>query len=264
MFTHNLSPILFDLGFFSVRWYSLAYIVGIMFGWWYGKNIIIQKFYPIDTEIKKKFDDLITYLIFAIIIGGRAGYVIFYNLEFYFDNPIDILKIWEGGMSFHGALIGIIVVTYIFSVKKNIKIFFLLDVIACVAPVGIFFGRVANFINGELVGKVSSVSWSVIFPLIDMYPRHPSQIYEAILEGLILFIILNVVMNKKNYLIGTCSYLFLVLYGIFRIFSEIFREPDPQIGYIFNFISLGMILSFFMILIGFIIYYSIKKNDYIK
>ena len=264
MFTHNISPILFDLGFFSLRWYSLAYIIGIIFGWWYGKNIIIQKFYPIDTEIKKKFDDLITYLIFAIIIGGRAGYVIFYNLEFYFYNPIDILKVWEGGMSFHGALIGIITVTYIFSVKRNLETFFLLDVIACVAPVGIFFGRVANFINGELVGKVSDVSWSVIFPLIDMYPRHPSQIYEAILEGLVLFIILNVIISKKNYLTGTCSYLFLIFYGIFRIFSEIFREPDPQIGYFLNFISLGMILSFLMIFFGFIMYYFIKKNEEIK
>ena len=264
MFTHNFSPILFDLGFFSLRWYSLAYIIGIIFGWWYGKKMIIQKFYPIDTEINKKFDDLITYIIFAIIIGGRVGYVIFYNLEFYFYNPIDIIKIWEGGMSFHGALIGIIIVTYIFSIKKNLKTFFLLDVIACVAPVGIFFGRMANFINGELVGKVSNVPWSVIFPLVDMFPRHPSQIYEAVLEGLILFIILNTIIHKKKYISGTCSYLFLILYGLFRIFSEIFREPDPQIGYFLGFISLGMILSFFMILFGLIIYYSIKKSDEIR
>ena len=264
MLTHNISPILFDLGFFSLRWYSLAYIIGIIFGWWYGKKIIIQKFYPVDSEINKKFDDLITYIIFAIIIGGRVGYVIFYNLEFYLYNPIDILKIWKGGMSFHGALIGIIFVTYIFSIKNNLKTFFLLDVIACVAPVGIFFGRLANFINGELVGKVSNVPWSVIFPLIDMFPRHPSQIYEAILEGLILFMILNIIIRKKKYLSGTCSYLFLILYGLFRIFSEIFREPDPQIGYFLGFISLGMILSFFMIIFGLIIFYSVKKNDEIK
>ena len=138
------------------------------------------------------FDDLISYLIIGIVVGGRFGYVIFYNLDYFVNNPIDIFKIWEGGMSFHGALIGIISVTYIFSIKKNLKTFFLLDVIACVAPVGIFFGRMANFINGELVGKVSNVPWSVIFPLVDMFPRHPSQIYEAVLEGLILFIILNI------------------------------------------------------------------------
>ncbi len=261
MFTHNLSPILFDLGFFSIRWYSLAYILGIIFGWWYGKNIIIKKFHPRDVEISKKFDDLITYLIFAIIIGGRAGYIIFYNPEFYFYNPQEILKIWKGGMSFHGALIGIIIATYFFSIKKNLKPFFLLDIIACVAPVGIFFGRIANFINGELVGKISNVSWSVIFPSLDMNPRHPSQIYEAILEGLVLFVILNVIINKKEYMEGTCSYLFLILYGFFRIFSELFREPDPQIGYLFGFISLGMLLSLFMILSGLIIFYYTKKNE---
>ncbi len=261
MFTHNLSPILFDLGFFSIRWYSLAYILGIIFGWWYGKNIIIKKFHPRDVEISKKFDDLITYLIFAIIIGGRAGYVIFYNPEFYFYNPQEILKIWKGGMSFHGALIGIIIATYFFSIKKNLKPFFLLDIIACVAPVGIFFGRIANFINGELVGKISNVSWSIIFPSLDMNPRHPSQIYEAILEGLVLFVILNVIINKKEYMEGTCSYLFLILYGFFRIFSELFREPDPQIGYLFGFISLGMLLSLFMILSGLIIFYYTKKNE---
>ena len=261
MFTHNLSPILFDLGFFSIRWYSLAYIFGIILGWWFGKKIIFQKFQKTHNEISKKFDDLIAYLIFAIIIGGRAGYVIFYNFEFYFFNPIDILKIWEGGMSFHGALIGIIAATYFFSKKKNLSPLLLLDVIACVAPIGIFFGRIANFINGELVGKITSVSWSVIFPLVDMNPRHPSQIYEAIFEGLILFIILNIIINKKNYLTGTCSYLFLIFYGIFRIFSELFREPDIQIGYIFNFITMGMILSLFMILSGIALYKFTKKNE---
>ena len=261
MFTHNLSPILFDLGFFSIRWYSLAYIFGIILGWWFGKKIIFQKFQKTHNEISEKFDDLIAYLIFAIIIGGRAGYVIFYNFEFYFFNPIDILKIWEGGMSFHGALIGIIAATYFFSKKKNLSPLLLLDVIACVAPIGIFFGRIANFINGELVGKITSVSWSVIFPSVDMNPRHPSQIYEAIFEGVILFIILNIIINKKNYLTGTCSYLFLIFYGIFRIFSELFREPDIQIGYIFNFITMGMILSLFMILSGIALYKFTKKNE---
>ena len=261
MFTHNLSPILFDLGFFSIRWYSLAYIFGIILGWWFGKKIIFQKFQKTHNEISEKFDDLIAYLIFAIIIGGRAGYVIFYNFEFYFFNPIDILKIWEGGMSFHGALIGIIAATYFFSKKKNLSPLLLLDVIACVAPIGLFFGRIANFINGELVGKITSVSWSVIFPSVDMNPRHPSQIYEAIFEGLILFIILNIIINKKNYLTGTCSYLFLIFYGIFRIFSELFREPDIQIGYIFNFITMGMILSLFMILSGIALYKFTKKNE---
>ena len=198
MFTHNLDPVIFSLGIFSIRWYSLAYILGIVMGWWYGKKLISNKSELLKEKFNlKHFDDLVTYLIVSIIIGGRLGYVVFYNIQYYSSNPIDIFKIWEGGMSFHGALIGIILGVYIFSIKKKIETLFLLDVIACVSPMGIFFGRIANFINGELVGKVSSVPWSVIFPKIDLMPRHPSQLYEAILEGLILFIIINIIFKKK-------------------------------------------------------------------
>ena len=262
MFTHNLDPILFDFGFMAIRWYSLAYIAGILTGWWLGKKIIIKKFQNNDQQFNiKEFDDLITYLIISIIVGGRIGYVIFYNFEFYISNPLDIIKIWEGGMSFHGALIGIILGTYLFSFKKKISSFFLLDIIACVSPIGIFFGRIANFINGELVGKTTDVSWSVIFPTFDMLPRHPSQLYEAFLEGVILFFILNIFIFKKNYKTGTCSYLFLINYGIFRIFSEFFREPDSQLGYLFNIISMGTILSLLMIFFGIVLLYFVKKND---
>ena len=162
-------------------------------------------------------------------------------------------------MSFHGALVGIILGTYWFSKKKNIPTFFLLDIIAFVAPIGIFFGRIANFINGELVGKTTNVFWGIIFPNTDNEIRHPSQLYEAFLEGVVLFIIMNLILFKKNYKIGTCSYVFLIFYGIFRIFSEFFREPDAQIGYLFNLVSMGTILSFFMILAGTIIF--LKKND---
>ena len=235
MFTHNLDPILFDFGFIAIRWYSIAYIAGILFGWWLGKKIIIKRFQNTGRQFDlKEFDNLITYLIISLIVGGRVGYVIFYNLGYYILNPLDIIKIWEGGMSFHGALIGITIGTYLFSKKKKISSFFLLDVIACVSPIGIFFGRIANFINGELIGKTTNISWSVIFPATDMLPRHPSQLYEAFLEGIVLFIILNTYILKKNYRTGSCSSLFLILYGLFRIISELFREPDPQIGLIFN------------------------------
>ena len=200
------------------------------------------------------------YLIISIIIGGRLGYVFFYNINYYVDNPIDIFKIWEGGMSFHGALIGIILGTYFFSVRRKIETLILLDVIACVSPIGIFFGRIANFINGELVGKVSYVPCSVIFPNVDLMPRHPSQLYEAVLEGLILFFILNIIFLKKKYKIGSCSYLFLIFYGIFRIISELFREPDIQLGYIYNFASMGSILSLIMILSGLTMIYIIKRK----
>ncbi len=262
MFTHNFDPILIDFGFIAIRWYSLSYIFGILIGWWYGKKIIAKKLKFSSKQFElQEFDDLISYLIISIIIGGRLGYVIFYNLNHYILNPLDVFKIWEGGMSFHGALIGIIIGTYLFSSKRKIQTLFLLDIIACVAPIGIFLGRIANFINGELVGKISSIYWSVIFPKIDMMPRHPSQLYEAFLEGFLLFIILNKIIFRENYKPGTCSYLFLIFYGVFRVIAEIFREPDAQLGYIFSFLSMGMILSFAMIFFGLIIYYIINRNN---
>ena len=262
MYTHNLDPFFIDFGFIALRWYSLAYIIGIVAGWWYGKKIINHIIKSTNLKFNiADFDDLISYLIISIIIGGRLGYVFFYNFEYYISNPLDIIKVWEGGMSFHGGLLGIIIGTYLFSSKKNIPTFFLLDVIACVSPIGIFFGRIANFINGELFGKVTSASWGVIFPTIDMLPRHPSQLYEAVLEGIILFIILNILIFQKNYKIGTCSYLFLIYYGSFRIVSELFREPDTQIGYLFNIFSMGTLLSLFMVLSGLIILRILKKNE---
>jgi phosphatidylglycerol---prolipoprotein diacylglyceryl transferase len=262
MFTHNLDPVLIDLGFIAIRWYSLAYIGGILVGWWFGKKIINKRFLNIGQQFNiKEFDDLITYLIVSIIVGGRIGYIVFYNLTYYITNPLDIIKIWEGGMSFHGALIGIIIGTYLFSERKKISCLFLLDIIACVSPIGLFFGRIANFINGELVGKTTSVPWGIVFPNIDMLIRHPSQLYEALLEGIVLFFILNIIIFKKNYKTGTCSFLFLIFYGFFRIFSEIFREPDSQLGYLFDLFSMGTILSFLMILFGMIIFMLTRKNE---
>ena len=255
MYTHNLDPVLFDFGFMAIRWYSLAYIFGILIGWWLGKKIILKKF---DNFSVSEFDNLITYIIISIILGGRIGYVLFYDLGFYLSNPLEILKIWRGGMSFHGALIGIILGVYLFSLEKKISTFLLLDIISCVAPVGIFFGRVANFINGELIGKTTNMYWGVIFPKIDNIARHPSQLYEAFLEGLILFVILNFVLLQNNYRIGTCSYLFLIIYGSFRIFAELFREPDVQIGYLFNLFSMGTLLSILMMLAGTIIFFKKK------
>lgn len=262
MFIHNLDPILFDFGFISIRWYSLSYIFGILIGWWYGKKLIKIKHSNDQLDINlKDFDDLISYLIIGIVVGGRFGYVIFYNLDYFVKNPIDIFKIWEGGMSFHGALIGIIVGAYTLAVKRGKETLFFLDIIACVAPIGIFLGRIANFINGELIGKTTDIYWSVVFPKIDMLPRHPSQIYEAILEGFALFLIINFVFVKKNYRIGTCSFIFLITYGLLRIVSEFFREPDPQLGYFLNIFSMGTILSLFMIIVGLFMFYFLRKNE---
>jgi len=265
MYIHELNPILINFGFFEIRWYSLAYIFGILIGWWVAKRIISFKiknkviFFDI-----KIFDDLISHIIISIILGGRIGYIIFYNFSYYLSNPVAIFKIWEGGMSFHGALIGVIIGTYFFSQKTKINTFFFLDVIASVAPIGIFFGRIANFINSELYGKPSNFFLSVVFPKVDMVARHPSQIYEALLEGILLFFILIILIFKKRTRIGVCSSLFMVLYGLFRILIEQFREPDVQIGYLFNLFSMGSILSFAMIVAGLFIFIKIKNNEIYK
>ena len=194
------------------------------------------------------------------MVGGRLGYVFFYNFNYYLTNPLDIFKIWEGGMSFHGALIGIIVGTFVFSLQRKIKTLIFLDIVACVSPIGIFFGRIANFINGELVGKAATIPWAVVFPNVDQIPRHPSQLYEAFFEGLVLFCLINTFMSKQNYKIGKCSYMFLIFYGVFRIISEFFREPDAHIGYFFGIFSTGMILSIIMVIAGLMMLNLLKKK----
>jgi phosphatidylglycerol:prolipoprotein diacylglycerol transferase len=265
MYIHDLNPILVNFGFFEIRWYSLAYIFGILIGWWIAKKIIIFKIENNNISFDDKiFDDFVSYIIISIILGGRFGYIIFYNFSYYFDNPLDIFKIWQGGMSFHGALIGIVLGTYLFAKRVKINLFFFLDVVASVAPIGIFFGRIANFINSELYGKPSNFFWSVIFPKVDKIPRHPSQLYEAILEGAILFIVLISIIYKRETKIGIVSAFFMILYGFFRILVEQFREPDIQIGYLFNLFSMGSILSFFMILIGVFILKKATNNEFIK
>ena len=249
MFINNFDPIAFQVFSIEIRWYSLAYIFGLIFGWIYCKKLINDK------KLNYLFDNYVTYLIVGIILGGRLGYVIFYNLDFYIRNPLEIFMIWTGGMSFHGALIGIIISSYFFSKKNKQQIFFFLDLVAISSPIGIFFGRIANFVNGELIGKTTDANWGVIFPLIDNYPRHPSQLYEAFLEGILLFFLMNLIYFRKNYKIGDCSYSFLIFYGILRIISEFFREPDVQIGYLFSSISMGIALSAAMICAGTFLYF---------
>ena len=260
MFINNFDPVAIEILSLEIRWYSLAYMVGIMLGWFLSKKIFIS-----DPQLKEKFDDYITYLILGIIIGGRLGYIMFYNFSFYSNNLIDIFKIWEGGMSFHGGLIGVIAISILFAKKNNQNPFAYLDIVALVAPIGIFFGRVANFINSELYGTVTNVPWAVKFINVDNLNRHPSQLYEAILEGLILFLILLYFRNKnftKNP--GFISGVFLIFYSIFRFISEFFRVPDDQLGYLFFELTMGQIISFISLLIGIYIIttkYEIKKES---
>ena len=259
MYIHNLNPIIFDFGILSLRWYSLAYLIGIIFGWWYGKKILLLIKKKVEAKFDLNlFDDYITYIIISIIIGGRLGYALFYNFSYFLKNPIDIFFIWNGGMSFHGGLIGVIVATIIFSIKNKFDKLILLDVVSCVAPIGIFFGRLANFINGELYGKPTDLPWAIIFPLVDSQGRHPSQIYEALLEGFVLFLILNFIIKKSSYRKGECASLFLIFYSLFRIISELYREPDLHMGYIYSYLSMGSLLSLAMFCLGIIMYFKIK------
>ena len=256
MFINNFDPVAFQILSFEIRWYSLAYIFGIIIGWSLCKKIFIK-----NSDISEKFDDYITYLIIGIILGGRLGYVIFYNFNYYSHNILDIFKIWQGGMSFHGGLLGIILSSIIFAKKNNQDPFEYMDLVSLVAPIGIFFGRLANFINSELYGKTTEVLWSVTFTKVDNLPRHPSQLYEAVLEGAILFLIL-MYFRKKNYLTkpGLISGLFLIFYSIFRFFVEFFRVPDEQLGYLILNLSMGQIISLIFVTIGTILFYIKNEN----
>ena len=254
MFINNLNPVALEIFSLKIHWYSLAYIFGIMFGWIYCKKKLID-----DKKILDLFDGLINYLIIGIIVGGRVGYILIYNLDYYLANISEILMIWKGGMSFHGGLVGIVVSTFIFSKKNNVNAFIFLDLIAIVAPIGIFLGRISNFINSELYGKESDIFWSVKFLAVDEIYRHPSQIYEAIFEGIVLFLILNYLYRKKIFINpGVISSIFLILYSIFRIIIEYFREPDIQLGYLIFNLTMGQIVSIIFLIFG--IYLFFKKK----
>tara|TARA_Y100000768_G_scaffold33190_1_gene21780 strand:+ start:867 stop:1646 length:780 start_codon:yes stop_codon:yes gene_type:complete len=254
MFINNFDPVAIEFFSLEIRWYSLAYITGILIGW-----SLAKKFFTNEIS-KEKFDDYVAYVIIGLILGGRLGYVLFYNLDYYYNNFYDVLKIWQGGMSFHGAVVGIIISSILFSKKNNEHVFKYLDIIALISPIGIFFGRIANFINSELYGLETSVFWAVKFVKIDNLYRHPSQLYEAFFEGIILFLILIFFWNKDYLKIpGKLSSLFLIFYSFFRFLIEYFRLPDEQLGYLFLNLTMGQILSFLFFIIGLYLYFL--KND---
>ena len=255
MFINNFDPVAIQIFSVVIRWYSLAYVIGILFGWFLSKRIFIK-----DPLLKEKFDDYITYLIIGIIIGGRLGYVLLYNPNYYLNNLIDVFKIWQGGMSFHGGLVGVIAMSVLFAKKNGQDSFIYLDVVSIVAPIGIFFGRISNFINSELYGIETNLPWAVKFIQVDNLYRHPSQLYEAIFEGLILFIVL-IYFRKKGFMKipGLISGLFLIFYSFFRFIIEFVRVPDEQLGYIFFNLTMGQIVSFIFFLIG--SYLVITKHE---
>ena len=255
MFINNFDPVALTILSLEIRWYSLAYIFGILIGWYLSKKFFID-----NDKIKEAFDDYITYVIVGIILGGRLGYVFFYDFSYYFNNPLEIFQIWNGGMSFHGGLLGVILASILFSKSKNLDVFEFLDVIAIVTPVGLFLGRIANFINSELYGKATEVIWSVKFLKVDEIYRHPSQLYEAFLEGIVLFVILIFVKKRlKNLNPGYISGIFLIFYSIFRFICEFYRVPDEQIGYLLLNLTLGQIISIIFLAIGITIF-SLKNE----
>ena len=255
MFINNFDPVAFELFAFEIRWYSLSYIFGILLGWLYCRKILIK-----NNEYLELFDDLITYIILGIILGGRLGYVLFYNPIYFINNISEILMIWNGGMSFHGGLLGTILATYIFCKKKNINSFIFLDLISLSAPIGIFLGRISNFINSELYGRETDVVWGFKFLKVDSLTRHPSQLYEAFFEGILLFVLLNYFYKKFiNIKPGIISALFLIFYSFLRFLIEFTREPDSHIGFLLFNLSLGQLICIIFLIIGIILFYKLHE-----
>ena len=246
-------PVLVTLGPFAVRWYALAYICGILLGWLYARAIIRNERYwggPPPLTVAD-FDDFILWVTFGIILGGRLGYVLFYNPSHFLAHPLEILQLWQGGMSFHGGFLGCVAAVMLFAWRRGVPTLTLGDLTCAVGPIGLFLGRLANFINAELWGRPTSVPWGVVFPGAGPLPRHPSQLYEAALEGLVLLIVLGLMvrggaLKRPGLILGV----FAVGYGAARIFCEFFREPDPQLGFIWGGLTMGMVLSLPLILAG--------------
>jgi phosphatidylglycerol:prolipoprotein diacylglycerol transferase len=248
-----IDPVLISIGPFAIRWYALSYIAGILLGWMYARAIIRN-----DTlwggrapMTVADFDDFVLWVTLGIVIGGRAGYVLFYNLPFFVENPGQILQLWHGGMSFHGGFLGCVAAVVLFGWKRGISILSLGDITCAVGPIGLFLGRLANFINGELWGRTTDAPWGMVFPHGGPLPRHPSQLYEATLEGLVLLAILAILVRKgalrrPGFIVGA----FAVGYGIARSICELFRQPDPQLGFLWGGLTMGILLSVPLVLAG--------------
>lgn len=253
----DIDPIAFSLGPLAIHWYGLAYVVGIMLGWSYARRIAgNDSLWPGNASpiTKTQLDDFVVWAALGIVLGGRIGYILFYDMPAVIESPIRAIQIWNGGMSFHGGITGTTLAMILFARKNNIPIWSLFDIVAGVVPIGLFFGRIANFINGELWGRLADVPWAVVFPTGGPFARHPSQLYEAGLEGIVLLSVLAVLIYGFRALKspGIISGVFVCGYALSRIFVEFFREPDAQLGYLLGtgWLTMGMVLSFPMILLG--------------
>ncbi len=248
-----IKPVLIEVGPFAIRWYALAYIVGIVLGWLYARAIVRSaRFWGGEAPFTTlDLDDFILWVTLGIILGGRIVYVLFYNPVHFAAHPLEILELWKGGMSFHGGFLGCVVAVVLFARSRGVSMFSLGDVTCAVGPIGLLLGRLANFVNGELWGRASDVPWAMVFPSGGPQPRHPSQLYEAGLEGLVLFAVLAIAiragaLRRPGLVIG----LFSLGYGVARCFGELFREPDAQLGFLWGGLTMGMLLSLPMMLFG--------------
>ncbi len=259
----SIDPVLIHIGPLPIRWYALAYITGLLLGWAYARALVVRGTLwgdaaPLDRLV---IDDLLVYAALGVILGGRLGYVIFYNAGFYLAHPAEILALWKGGMSFHGGLAGTIIAVYLLARHKNVPVLSLTDVCAAAVPIGLFLGRIANFIKPELWGRPADVPWAMVFPGAGPLPRHPSQLYEASLEGFVLFVVLYIAIRMGALRRpGLVAGIFAVGYGIARITCEFFREPDPQLGFLFGGATMGMLLSVPLILIGAVLIFRARRK----
>ncbi len=244
----QIDPIAISLGPFAIRWYALAYIGGLLIAWWYCRWLATRPPRDVGSEA---FDDFLLWATLGIVLGGRLGYVLFYKPGFYLANPLEIFMVWQGGMSFHGGLLGVAVAEVVFARRRGIPLFALTDIVACAAPIGLFLGRIANFVNGELFGRPSEAPWAMIFPHGGPLARHPSQLYEAGLEGILLFLALYILVRLRALEVsGLLTGAFLIGYALARMAAELFREPDAHLGFLAGGVTMGQVLSLPMALAG--------------
>ena len=245
----QIDPIAIEIGPLAIRWYALAYIAGLLLGWRYALHLAAR---PPAVLTREALDDFVVWVTLGIILGGRLGYVFFYKPGYYLSHPLEALSVWQGGMSFHGGLVGVLLAIYLFARQRSIPVLALGDIVASVVPIGLFFGRVANFINGELYGRPSDVAWAMVFPGGGPWSRHPSQLYEAVLEGIVLFLVLAWLNQRTSWRTqpGRVGGVFLVGYAVARIVSELFRAPDAHLGFLLAGPTLGQLLSLPMLAIG--------------
>ena len=254
-----IDPVLIELGPIAVRWYSLAYIAGLILGCMYIRHLARRMPGLLSPDNAM---DFMTWATVGVILGGRFGYILFYKFAYYLDDPIQMLYVWQGGMSFHGGFLGVVVAGILYTRRLEISALKFADLVACAAPIGLFFGRIANFVNGELYGRTSDVPWAMVFPGGGPEPRHPSQLYEALLEGLVLFVLVNLlwrrefVRNRPGFATG----IFILGYAASRSIVELFRQPDAHIGFLMLGSTMGQWLSLPMVLVGLFLVIKSRKG----